>query len=199
MPYVLPSHWTDAAGPASTSSSASSFSAPLSSRSQPASANSGVQIVSMLIRSMFLSPAARRRTSNSREMSTVSSTAARISIVYFPPDCWAALRGGLLVRMRVVALATCSGGLSALHWSPPQAATPIAHAAAETAITPMPERLIELLSPTTSEVARRQIPTRYPASRWRHRAAVWGLPGAFHIQQRAGLSYEPVHPMHPNG
>ena len=87
MPYVLPSHWTDSAGPASTSSSASSFSAPLSSRSQPASANSGVQIVSMLIRSMFLSPAARRRTSSSREMSTFVDS-GEISIVYLPPDCW---------------------------------------------------------------------------------------------------------------
>jgi hypothetical protein len=58
----------------------------LSSRSQPASANSGVQIVSMLIRSMFLSFAASRRTSSSREMSTLFDS-GEISIVYLPPDC----------------------------------------------------------------------------------------------------------------
>ena len=61
-------------------------SAPLSSRSQPASANSGVQIVSMLMMSMFLSPAARRRTSSSREASALLATGVCL-ITYSPSDC----------------------------------------------------------------------------------------------------------------
>src|SRR3954469_24619296 len=84
--YVLSFHCTDAFGPSSTSWSASCSSAPVNWRSQPASANSGVQIVSMLMMSMFLSPAASRRTINSRDASALLATGVCL-ITYLPLDC----------------------------------------------------------------------------------------------------------------
>ena len=58
----------------------------MSSRSQPASANSGVQIVSMLTMSMCLSPAARRRTISSRDASALVDTGVCL-MTYWPLDC----------------------------------------------------------------------------------------------------------------
>src|SRR6478609_7082864 len=142
--YVLFFHCTDDFGPSRTSWSASCSSAPVNWRSHPASANSGVQIVSMLMMSMFLSPAARRRTTSSRDASALLAIGVCL-ITYLPPD-WS-----LHSLAAFVFVPPGSSGPSRLSVTgppsdPPHPAATRAHAAArEAAPTPMPLRLISLL------------------------------------------------------
>src|SRR4051794_30041448 len=143
--YVLFFHCTDALGPSSTSSSASAFSEPVSSRSHPASANSGVQIVSMLMMSMFLSPAASRRTTSSRDASALLATGVCL-ITYLPPD-WSLHSLAAFVLVPPGSRGPRRFSVSGPPLDSPHPAATRAHAAArEAAPTPMPLRLILLLS-----------------------------------------------------
>src|ERR1700754_1891561 len=143
--YVLFFHCTEAFGPSSTSWSASCSSAPFSWRSHLASANSGVQIVSMLMMSMFLSPAAWRRTTSSRDASALLATGVCL-MTSLPVDC------ALQSLAAFVFVPPGSMGPSRLRVTgppldPPHPAATMAHVAArEAAPTPMPLRLILLLS-----------------------------------------------------
>src|SRR3954447_17437924 len=143
--YVLPFHVTESFGPASTSCSASVFSAPLSSRSQPASANSGVQIVSMLTMSMFLSPAASRRTISSRDASALLATGDCL-MTYLPPD-WLLHSLAALVFVPPGSKPPRKFRVTGPPLDPPHPAATMAHVpASRAAPTPMPLRLILLLS-----------------------------------------------------
>src|SRR3954453_11048164 len=171
--YVLFFHCTDAFGPSSTSWSASCSSAPVNWRSQPASANSGVQIVSMLMMSMFLSPAARRRTTSSRDASAELATGVCL-MTYWPFD-WS-----LPSFAALVFVPPGSSGPSRLRvmgppLDPPHPAATMAHVAArEAAPTPMPLRLILLLSSRRPDLPLASDPTRYRGALERHHIAAPG-------------------------
>src|SRR6478752_8016081 len=116
-------------------------------------------MVSMLMMSMFLSPAARRRTNNSRVASALLAT-GDMATRYRPLDCSEhSLAAATLVP---------PGSSGPRYWmvagpplSPPQPATTMAQAAATTATAPGPARLMSLLSPKTVELPPPSDTTRF--------------------------------------
>src|SRR6478735_2358280 len=151
-------------------------------------------MVSMLMMSMFLSPAARRRTNSSRVASALLATGDMVTR-YRPLD-WSE-------HSFAAATLVPPGSSGPKYWivavppsSPPQPATTMAQAAATTATAPGPARLMSLLSSKTVESPPSSIATRSSSLRCPLLVRVGSTPVLCHSQL---VLHQGVHPTHPNG